>query len=61
MPSPFSDEARQLRLGAHLRRRHPAAGRLLWSGVMTFILGLVIGGVLGWLASIVKKTNTSRA
>ena len=27
---------------------------------MTFILWLVIGGVLGWLASIVMKTNAQQ-
>jgi uncharacterized membrane protein YeaQ/YmgE (transglycosylase-associated protein family) len=42
-------------------RRHPAAVRpSYWSGVMTFIMWIVIGGVLGWLASIVMKTNAQQ-
>jgi uncharacterized membrane protein YeaQ/YmgE (transglycosylase-associated protein family) len=30
------------------------------SGVMTFIMWIVIGGILGWLASIVMKTNAQQ-
>jgi uncharacterized membrane protein YeaQ/YmgE (transglycosylase-associated protein family) len=30
------------------------------SGIMTFIMWLIIGGVLGWLASIVMKTNADQ-
>jgi uncharacterized membrane protein YeaQ/YmgE (transglycosylase-associated protein family) len=38
--------------------QHPAAPPILVSERrMTLILWLVIGGVLGWLASIVMKTN----
>ena len=36
-----------------------AAGALYWSA-MTFIMWIVIGGVLGWLASIVMKTNAQQ-
>src|SRR5687768_5793440 len=38
-------------------RRPPVAYR---SGVMTFIWWLIIGGVLGWLASLVMKTNAQQ-
>jgi uncharacterized membrane protein YeaQ/YmgE (transglycosylase-associated protein family) len=34
-----------------------ATDHLYWSGVMNLIMWLVLGGVLGWLASIVMKTN----
>jgi uncharacterized membrane protein YeaQ/YmgE (transglycosylase-associated protein family) len=41
--------------------QHPAGRRsAYWSGVMTFILWIVIGGILGWLASIVMKTNAEQ-
>ena len=41
--------------------QHPAGRRsAYWSGVMTFIAWIVIGGILGWLASIVMKTNAQQ-
>jgi uncharacterized membrane protein YeaQ/YmgE (transglycosylase-associated protein family) len=38
--------------------QHPAApDPLVLERCMTFIMWLVLGGILGWLASIVMKTN----
>jgi uncharacterized membrane protein YeaQ/YmgE (transglycosylase-associated protein family) len=48
-------------LAARVNGRPPPAFRwppaTYWSGVMNLIMWLVIGGILGWLASIVMKTN----
>jgi uncharacterized membrane protein YeaQ/YmgE (transglycosylase-associated protein family) len=42
-------------------RRHPATVRaLLLERRMTFIMWIVIGGVLGWLASLVMKTDAQQ-
>jgi uncharacterized membrane protein YeaQ/YmgE (transglycosylase-associated protein family) len=40
--------------------QHPAASGPSIGAVMTFIMWIVIGGVLGWLASIVMKTNAQQ-
>jgi uncharacterized membrane protein YeaQ/YmgE (transglycosylase-associated protein family) len=50
-------EARDARSAGPKERRPETAGRDPGGTGMNWIISLIIGGVVGWLASIVMKTN----
>jgi len=58
-PNPNSGQIILHMAGKVMRRRGARAGRLDNQGStgMNLIISLIIGGVVGWLASIVMKTN----
>jgi uncharacterized membrane protein YeaQ/YmgE (transglycosylase-associated protein family) len=54
-----TDAAGRARHHPHASPLHPArdSGRQIGARIMNFIIWLIVGGVIGWLASMLMRTN----